>query len=376
MIRLLILIRRLEAGGAERQLIELIKALDRSQFAVTVVTYYEGGELAAEARALAGVNLVSLNKTGRWDSVGFFLRLCATVRSVRPHIVYGYMSIANELALLAGRWFGARVVWGLRASNMDFTHYDAPQLVMFRVGALLSPLADTIIVNSEAGRAYYARSAYRNRHMVVVHNGIDSQRFHPDRAAGERVRAAWGLGSHERVVGVVARLDPMKDHATFLRAAALVQRDRPGTRFVCVGGAGQPAYRDHLRSLAAELGLSSCLLWTGVRTDMCEVYNALDVLVMSSCWGEGFPNVVGEAMACGVPCVVTAVGDSAHIVGDTGVVVPPRDPEALARGIVALVNEEPGGARGKAAHDRIEQLFSTARLAEATAALLQQLVPA
>lgn len=374
MIRLLFLVRQFDSGGAERQLLELVKALDKSFFAITVVVFYDGGSLFSELEAIPGVRVVSLKKKGRYDCLGFLQRLFRTMLAERPQVVYSFLPVANELGLLAGKVFGARVVWGLRSSNVDLSFYHPVVALVFRLGALLSHFPDLIIVNSVVGYHYHARAGYRKARMVTVHNGIDTNRFYPDPAAGRRIREEWGVGPTERMLGLVARLDPQKDHGTFLRAAALVHQQDPGTRFVCVGrDGGVPGYQENLFQLAADLGLGRALLWQRQREDVQRIYNALDVLVLSSS-SEGFPNVVGEAMACAVPCVVTDVGDAAYLVGDTGLVVPPRDPPALARGILRLLAGKEARSQGQAARTRIEEKFSTAQLARATECLLRQVV--
>jgi glycosyltransferase involved in cell wall biosynthesis len=144
------------------------------------------------------------------------------------------------------------------------------------------------------------------------------------------VRDEWGIDDEAITIGLVGRLDPMKDHATFLRAAKIFNQKERRVRFVCVGDGKEP-YKSEIHSLCKVLGLNGHLIWAGEREDMPSVYNAIDIVTSSSS-GEGFPNVIGEAMACGVLCVVTDVGDSAIIVGETGNVVPSEDPQALADG--------------------------------------------
>src|SRR5262249_33434665 len=151
----------------------------------------------------------------------------------------------------------------------------------------------------------------------------------PDRAAGGARRAAWGLGEDAFVVGMVARLDPMKDHAGFIAAAAAFAQQHADARFVCVGD-GPPAYRRDLATMADARGLGERLVWAGEVNDLRAVYNAFDVATLPSAFGEGFPNAVGEAMACGVPVVATDVGDIRLMLGDSGEVVPPRRPDLLA----------------------------------------------
>ena len=372
MIRLFFLIRALEQGGAERQLIELARHLDQRRFAVTVATFYAGGALHAELAGVAGVRLIALGKRGRWDVLPFLWRLWRLLRAERPAIVHGYMEGGNLLGLLLGPLVGARVVWGLRASNMNLDDYDWAPRLTFWLGARCSRLADAIILNSEAGRRHHLAHGYSGAHMLVIPNGIDVERFRPDAAARARVRQAWHVAPDVPLIGLVGRLDPMKDHPTFLRAAALVAAQNPRARFVCVGD-GPPAYRAQLAQLADTLGLGPRLIWAGARGDMPAVYNGLDLLASSSACGEGFANVLGEAMACALPVVATDVGDAAVIIGDPARVVAPGDPAALAGRLLGLLALAPAGrqALGAAGRDRIVANYSIDRLADTTQAVLE-----
>lgn len=202
----------------------------------------------------------------------------------------------------------------------------------------------------------------------MIPNGIDTERYCPNREAGQQVRAEWSINEQQTLVGLVGRLDPMKDHPVFLRAAALLAQEQPDVCFVCVGDGPRP-YNQELQALGEALGLGERLIWAGARSDMPAVYNAFDIASSSSSYGEGFSNAIAEAMACGVPCVVTDVGDSARIVGDMGVVVPPKHPEALASGWkVALAK----GRREMAlkARLRIVENFGVKRLIEQTEAAI------
>jgi glycosyltransferase involved in cell wall biosynthesis len=157
----------------------------------------------------------------------------------------------------------------------------------------------------------------------------------PDPAARRAMRRAWGVAEDAFVIGCVARLDPMKDHANLINAAASFARDNPDARFVCVG-TGRADYRAGLAARASSLGLSNYVIWTGELGDVRAAYNAFDVATLPSAFGEGFPNVIGEAMACGTPVVATDVGDARAIVGAYGEVVPPGEPELLAAGWTRL----------------------------------------
>jgi len=363
------LIRSLDVGGAERQLVELATGLHRSAWRVKVITFYPNGPLEERLKT-AGVPIVCLNKRGRWD-IACLRRLAQDLRRDAPDIVHGYLPLPNILLVLLRPTLRTHVVWGVRASNMDLDRYDWLAKIEFALARILSRFADLIICNSEAGRAYHLARGFRSDRAIVIPNGIDLTRFKPDESARKQLRAEWGIDGNRPLVGIVARLDVMKDHSNFLRAAALVLQARPDTRFVCVGG-GIPEYRDKLRRLNSSLGLDGCVMWADLRTDVWRVYNALDVAVLSSAFGEGFPNVVAEAMATGVPCVVTDVGDAAAVVGDRGWVCPPGDSASLARAMIDALNALPCDAA--ALRNRVHSHYSTEALLERTAARLFELL--
>lgn len=372
MIRVLFLLRSLNQGGTERQLTHLARGMDKERFDVTVATFYDGGGLRGEIDGLPGVRVASLGKGGRWD-VAFLRRLYHLADEVRPHVVHGYLPGGNALALPTGRRVGAAVVWGVRSADVDYSRYNWAEWAAFRAGATLSRRADRIILNSQAARRYYAARGYAADRMLVIPNGFDTDAFRPDWKQATSLRRDW-VGDGQMLIGIVGRLDPMKDHPTFLAAAAALRADWPEARFVCVGDARDEPYATALRQEASRLGLDDALCWAGPCVDMPAAYNALDVLVLSS-MSESFPNVVGEAMACGVPCVVTDVGDAAELVGETGVIAPPRDPERLREAIEALLARPAGerAALGQAARERILAGYSQSLLVQRTEAALAEL---
>lgn len=371
-IRLLFVIRALSCGGAERQLIELVKGIDKKRFDVTVATLYGGGALESEISESSGVTLLSLGKKGRWDLAGLLMRFSRLVREVRPDVTHGYMGFSNELSLLARALCGSRAIWGIRGSACDYSCYnDWGRNISYWMERLLSRFADCIIVNSESGRKEHIAEGFEGARMKVIRNGIDADRFHPDRDAGKEVRREWGIAPEAPVIGIVARLDPMKDHPTFLHAAALLARHRPEVRFVCVGD-GPLANLTRLQALTAELGLEGRLQWHPARRNVTAVYNALTILTSSSLFGEGFSNAIGEAMACGIPVVATDVGDAAFIVNDCTRVVPPGCPERLVTAWKNLLDQDKAvlARRAAEARERIVSNFSMTQLACNTEAAL------
>ena len=335
-INIFFLIRSLNIGGTERQLIELVKGLDSNHFDITVGLFYNEGALIEEIKSMPWIHVVSLNKSGRWDIIRFVLRFIKLLKSLQPDILYSFLPDANIAGLIAGRLSGVkRVVWGVRASNMDVSRYDWLARMSLRLSAFLSKFPDAIIANSHAGKEFHRGIGYSTNRMMVIPNGICTDRFKPDYSAGLKVRDEWGIDEETITIGLIGRFDPMKDHATFLRAVKIFNQEGCSVRFVCIGDGKGPC-KSEIHSLCRTLGLNGSIIWAGEMEDMPSVYNAIDIVTSSSI-SEGFPNVIGEAMACGVHCVVTDVGDSAIIVGETGVIVNPEDPQALADGWASML---------------------------------------
>jgi glycosyltransferase involved in cell wall biosynthesis len=373
-VRLLFLTRSLNYGGAERQLVALAKGLWSRDQSLAIATFYPGGEFSQDLES-AGVPVVSLEKRSRWGMVRFLWRLFRLVRTSQPQILHGYLGAANILTvLLRPLCPETKIVWGVRASNMDLSRYGWLDRLLYWIECRLSRLADVIIVNSYAGLEYAVDHGFPRGKMVVIHNGIDAQRFLPNQESRRRLREFLGIKEGEQVIGLVGRLDPMKGHETFLRAAAVLTGEQRDVRFICVGN-GPEMYKRALISLSEELGLANKLIWLDMNDSPESIYNTFDIATSAS-YSEGFSNVIGEAMACGIPCVVTDVGDAERIVGDTGCIVTPGNPAALAsawQGVLKAGGTEMA-RRGQKARERIIEHFSLERLIEETARVLETAV--
>lgn len=345
-------------GGAERMLATLVSAPRARPLAQRVVALGEGGPNEAAIRA-AGVpvDVLGLRSVwGLWRALG---RLAGIVRAARPRAVQGWMYYGDLAALWAlersGRRGETRLYWGLRCSDMDLDQYSWRLRRAVKTAARASPRPEAVIANSFAGLAAHRRLGYAPRRAAVIANGIDTARYRPDPAARAETRRALGLPADSRVVVHVARVDPMKDHASLVAVAA----SRPGLVFLAVGkGTEALAGPDNLRRL-------------GPRADVPALLAAADAFLSTSAFGEGFANVIGEAMAAGVPAVATDVGDARRIVGAEGRVVPPRDPAAAAAALDAVFALDAAArrAQGAAARARIEAEFSVARMVAAFDAL-------
>jgi glycosyltransferase involved in cell wall biosynthesis len=339
----------LGTGGAETMLANLAIAGKAAARPPIVVSLRSGGR-THERLVAAGVEVHQLGMRPGWRTVPGLWRLIRLIRAGRPEVVQSWMYHADLVSLVAlwlsGRRRRTRLYWGIRCSDMDWSRYRWLSRVVMRLCARLSPHPDAIVVNSEAGRDCHSRLGYRPRHFVVVDNGLDLGGFASDASSRNAVRAELGLDAAAIVVGAVARVDPMKDYPTLL--AALARLDG----IVCVG-VGRGTRR-----------LPPGLLGLGERSDVPRLLNAFDIFVSSSAFGEGFSNAIMEAMAAGLPVVATDVGDARRIVGDAGIIVPPRDPGALAEAIRALAgNAERRHDLGRRARARVEAEFSLARAA-------------
>jgi len=370
-LRVVFLIQNLHYGGAERQLVGLARGFQEAGCEVTVATFRSGGELQSTLIA-AGIKPISLGKSGRFDLLRPTLRLIGLIRSREADILYSFLPAANVLGAIAKPFLrSCRLVWGIRSAFVDLGRYDRMTRLSYTVQAWLSYMPDCIVANSVEARSTAIAAGISNKNFHIIPNGIDTERFSPDERQRAETRRAWGILPEAPLVGIVGRLDTMKDHPTFLRAAAEISQARNDVRFVCVGG-GPADYHAELRQLAADLGLNDRISWVGPMDAVELAYNAIDVLVCSS-HGESFPNVVAEAMACGVPCVSTDVGASRCIVGAAGRVVPSKDPIALAEAGLAILALPPEQRRQMKVEtrQRILQNFALPRLVDRTIELFE-----
>jgi glycosyltransferase involved in cell wall biosynthesis len=367
-------IRSMVVGGSQRQIAMLAKGLSRRGHDVAIAVFYTGGEIE-DAGEQTTVRLIPLGKSGRWDAIVPLLHLRRLLQSERPDVLYAFQPTQTSLAaLLLPSRAPTRLVFGIRAAGVERGRYDALSAATYRLEAHLSRRADLIVANSRAGRSDAIGRGIAGDRIAVIPNGIDTAAMRPDAEGGRRLRRKWGIPEDAFVVGCVARLDPMKDHVTLIEAAARFARECPRVRFVCVGD-GPPARRQQLAALANSLGLADRLLWAGEMREMNAAYSAFDIATLPSAFGEGFPNVVGEAMACGVPVAATDVGDVRSIVGDLGEVVPPKQPHLLCAGWVRLRKRlEENAGLGDATRARITANYGVDAMIQRSEEIFAELV--
>lgn len=354
MIDVVHLITGLNRGGAESMLAKLVGAMDRGRFRSVVVSMTGPGVLGPSL-VESGTPVLSLGMVRGLPDPRGIARLVGVLRRYRPAVLQTWLYHADLLGTMAAAWVRRpKLVWNLRCSNMDMGRYSRQSAATRRLLAVLSGRPVAIIANSEAGRGVHERLGYHPRRWEMIPNGFDLERFRPDPAAQVRLRRELGAAEDAPLIGLPARFDPMKDHGGFLAAAAILAQRHAAVRFVLIGRGLEPG-NPQIAGPAAAAGIIGRLGLLGERRDMEMVLAGLDIATLSSAFGEGFPNVLGEAMACGVPCVATDVGDAAELIGATGIIVPPRDPAALAAAWLRLLELRPEerARLGAAARQRI-----------------------
>lgn len=352
----------LKEGGAETVLYRLCTRDTANRH--HVISLGGGGKYGPLLIA-AGVSVTCLDMPRGRVTLRGLRRMWRSIRQIRPDAVQTWMYHANLLGGIVARLAGQRnVCWGIRQGTLNPAKTSRSTMLVHHLSACLSrQIPRRIICCAERARNLHAQSSYDPGRMLVIQNGYDLSTFRPDPAKAAELRSELALGAAEPVIGFVARFHPFKDHANLLQALARLRQ--ASVRPVCLlVGAGMERTNAELAWMIDDLDLTGQVRLLGPRSDVSTVMNGLDLHVMSSA-GEGFPNVLAEAMACGTPCVSTDVGDAGLIVGDTGRIVPPGDPAALADAIAEMLVERQLPAwseRREAARRHIADNFSIERM--------------
>lgn len=358
-MRIVHVISNLDIGGAEGALCTLVEA-DRHHGHQHIVISMLSGGVNAERLRRAGARVVQLSGTRSIAMAAKFRQLARILKDERPDVIQAWMYHANLAVSLArlGGYVQAPIIWGVRQSFETLVG-DKPLTVgVVLAGALLRRVPHAVIYNSSTAAKEHEAYGYPPARRVVIPNIVDGKRFAPDPHARQALRSALGLSPHDVVVGRVGRYARMKDSATLFAAFALVREQLPQAILVTAGKGFDPGTPE-IAQLQASHKLAGAIKYLGARPDIEKVYPAFDVLVSTSSDREGFPNVIAEAQACGVPTVGTDVGETRLIIGDNRRVFRPRDPGQMADGVLALLKRpiderQRMGAEGRA---RVQDLF-------------------
>lgn len=340
-MRVIYIITGLGTGGAEAMLLKLLERLDREHYTPMVISLTTTGEIGERIAALE-IPAYILRMEPNTPNLTKFICLIRLLYQLRPDVVHTWMYHADLLGGLAAKWVGcSKIIWGVRNTDLlPGNGVSKSTALIMRLSALLSNIVPyTIICVAESAKRTHAEMGYAQNKMRVISNGFDVETYKADAHARHRIRQMLNLPSNALVIGSIGRFNEYKDHRNFILAAGDVASADETVYFLMVG---RDVDCDNalIRKWIHETGYSDRFILLGERSDVMDILKAMDVFCLHSI-SEGFPNVLGEAMSTSLPCVVTDVGDAARLLGNTGLVVPPRNPSALAEELLKLVKTTP-----------------------------------
>jgi len=349
----------LDTGGAEVMLCKLLSSLHNDAVNSMVISLMGRGKITEQIEAL-GVRVETLDlEQGERPGWRTVKKLRQFMRAFNPDIVQGWMYHGNIVATVAVFLFDpmcrkVKLFWNVRQTLYDINNEKIQTRWLIVLGRWLSFFPHSIIYNSNLSAEQHCNVGYLSKKTKIIPNGFDLQKFKPDQHRRQQLREELGVAESVLLVGHISRLHPMKDHATLLRAI-----DRVVDSLSSTGSKQEVLFLLIGQGVTSELSTNPAVHFLGERSDIPKIMSAIDIVVSSSAWGEGFPNVIGEAMASEVPCVVTDVGDSAYIVGKYGRVCSVGDDQCIANSILQLIeNKQERETVGKQARKRIKENYS------------------
>ena len=328
-IKLVHVITGLNSGGAEVMLYKLLSVMDKNLFDLHVISMLDEGVFGPKITALnIPVYCLNMKKYGL-SSLGSLLKYRILIRKIKPDIVQGWMPHGNLYATLAKlSYFKAKIVFNIRQSLVNYKDKLSTHVII-KLNALFSRWVVAVVNNSNISQQQHAVIGFSKKNALYIANGFDVDVFKPDADLYKSVRKFYGLNQQVKIIGNLARFHPVKNHFGLLEILQKIHSECAQPIVFMLGGAGVDSENAELTKKVRELGLQkNCILLGAVESK--SVMPAFDLYISSS-WGEGFPNVIGEAMACGVPCVTTDVGDCKLIMGGFGGVAAAGDYDSLAK---------------------------------------------
>lgn len=375
-MKILYVITGLYTGGGERMLYNLLSKINRDRFSPVVVSLLDRGTWGDRIEAL-GIPVHTLGMQQGMPTPSAFWRLIHLVGQIKPDLIQGWMYHGNLAAQLASIFYSQKVpvLWNIQNSIYSLSHEKIMTASVIKLCAYLSKFTKKNIYVSKTSQIQHEALGYCSERSCLIPNASDNLQFIPSSQAKVSFRSELGLPEKSFLIGLICRYHPMKDHANFIQAAAILLKYYPQVHFVLVG-TGVERENQSLNQIIQGLEIVNQIHLLGERKDISRITAALDIASSSSAYGEAFPLVLAEAMSCGVPCVVTDVGDSGWIVGNTGIVVPPKEPKALADAWKDLIelNSEGRKALGQAARARIIEYFSLESVVTQYEALYENLI--
>lgn len=327
----------LDQGGAEAVLYRFVRMACKNEDQVVISLGTEGyyGPMLREL----GIEVHTIEMSGSAMSLKKAGTVIRIIKNAKPRAVITWMYHANLFGGRLARMAGVKkIIWGIHNTNLDRKSISLRTRIIAKLGAFASHwLPDVIVACSKVSSEAHIRFGYAEKKFIIIPNGCDIEEFSPDAGSRIRMREKLGFQNDEIVIGMIARWDPQKDHANLVEALKILKQKNVNYRTLLVG-ANIDRNNQELIGILQRTGTMDKVVLYGPVTNVNEIISSMDIHVLSS-KGEAFPNVILESMSCGVPCVVTNVGDTSLIVGDTGITVPPSDSTALANGMLEMISQ-------------------------------------
>ena len=373
-MKIIHIITGLSIGGAEQALYNLLKGGLAERFDNCVISLRDKGPMGLKI-SLLGVPVIALNMHAKKLPLTGLVKLIRIIREFSPDLIQGWMYHGNLIGSFSRVVAPGKpaLVWNVRHSLSDLSQEKITTQQVIRINRWFSFGADVILYNSHRSREQHEIFGFSKVGAKVIPNGIDTHIFSFSSKDRKYIRSKLDIPENACVVGHMARLHPMKDHATFMQAAKSLSYRYQNLYFLL---SGRDVSFDNIM-LSQELSsqVRHRFYFLGERNDVHKLMSAIDIFCLSSAWGEGFPNVLGEAMATSIPCVATDIGDSSLVVNKTGIIVPPCDVNALEEGIESLLtmSSEDRISLGRSALERIEINYKLSKIVEKYASLYNEL---
>ena len=355
------IITSLNDGGAEHTLYKICKYDKNNEH--LVISLKGPGKYYSLLKKI-GVNVYYLNI--KFYSINKFFSLVSLIRFLKPNIVQTWLIHADFLGGIAAKLAGIKnIIWNIRYTKIKFGKSKHTSVMIIKILSYLSfSIPSSIVVVSKIAKKIYQMEGYDKKKFIYIPNGYDISLLKSDKIKRKTFRNKIKIKKNTILIGNVARYDPKKDHANLLKALSILKLTN--SNFLCIlVGARMNKNNIELNSLIKKLNLSDKVKLLGQNKNIPEIMNGIDIYVQSSSYGEGFPNVVAEAMSCGTPCIVTDVGDASYIVDKIGWVVPPNDEIRLSKIIDRIANQigtNKWKKRSKDARLRIKQNFNIKKM--------------
>jgi glycosyltransferase involved in cell wall biosynthesis len=360
-LKIIHVITSLNVGGAEQALERLLLTTPDAQYNTLVISLKNLGKIGEELQS-RGFEVVALNmRSFLAFPVGIF-RLYRIICQFQSDIVQTWLYHADLIGGVAAKIVGVKcIIWGIRTTELD-SGSKLTAWIRKLLARLSYVIPAKIVCVAEASRKKHIALGYDASKMVVIGNGFELSQMHSTPELRAALRLSAGLSDSDVVIGTLGRLSQEKGQDVFVRSAGLIAQEYPNVRFLMVGRGLEPVNETLMRWINAT-GFADRFVLMGERRDIAVVLSAMDIFCLPS-RSEGFPNVLGEAMAMGLPCVTTDVGDAGVLLGDTGILVQKDDYEALAVGLKQMLDmsQDEKTALGERARLRVQNEFTMDRM--------------